>query len=412
MNLRAMVIYSVAGMLSAGTSGCAAGKPHRVTIDASKRFVVDGKPVFPIMVVPGPPLHAKAPSGRDALDELRASGVLLARLGLFDRKMWNAETEELLSQYLDWYAEHGMLGAPHLQKLSVVTESETEDIQHLKAFVRRFKNHPGVGIWKLMDEPQWGKSPLDGIARGYKIVKELDPDHPCWMNHAPRGTVEELAAYNKYCDITGVDIYPVSVPPVKHGGLPNKDLSVVGDYTRRMAETVDGKKPVWMVLQISFSGAVPPHPVVFPTFEQERYMVYQAIIAGADGVNFFGGGNILEGRDKELGWNWTFWKKVLKPVLAEINSPELRPVLLADDSKLKIEATGADDLEFIVREAAGRKYILASKREGPAAKVKFEGVGSSAKRAVVLFEKRSLDIKDGAFSDDYVPNGVHVYRID
>ena len=51
-----------------------------------------------------------------------------------------------------------------------------------------------------------------------------------------------------------------------------------------------GKMPVWMVLQIAWSGVVKTNTTLrFPTFFEERFMVYQAIINGARGLNFYGG---------------------------------------------------------------------------------------------------------------------------
>src|SRR5207302_1775143 len=96
---------------------------------------------------------------------------------------------------------------------------------------------------------------------------------------------------------------------------------VVGDYTQWIRHAA-GKKPVWMTLQVAWSGVANKLNVLrFPTFPQERFMTYEAIINGARGVNYFGGGieSTLNERDKPLGYNWTFWQRVLRPVLEEIN---------------------------------------------------------------------------------------------
>ena len=45
---------------------------------------------------------------------------------------------------------------------------------------------------------------------------QLDPDHPMWVNQAPRGEIEDLRPYNVTLDITGADIYPVGYPPGTH----------------------------------------------------------------------------------------------------------------------------------------------------------------------------------------------------
>ncbi len=409
------IAFAQLALLAAVTCAVPASAGNVVTIDAAKRVLLNGKPFFPIIMSPGPPLNAKSPDGRDALDELKSAGVNGFRLGLFNdyskQEFWNGRTEALLGRYLDWLHSREMYGLVNLQKLSVIDDPADSNAQHLKAFIAKFASHPAVFAWKTMDEPQWGNVSLKGCANAYRMIKELDPNHPCWMCQAPRGTLQEITEYNKHCDIAGLDIYPVSVPLGKHSHLPNKNISVVGDYVKWIQDSVQGSKPIWMVLQISFSGAVPPKPVIFPTLEQERYMVYQAIISGARGFLFFGGANILEGRDKELGWNWTFWNSVLKPVLSEITGPEMHQVILAPARPPSLTVSGAPDIEFAERQVGNTQYIMASKREAAAANVTFSGLPATATGVDVLFENRSINVTNGAFTDEFKPNSVHVYRV-
>ena len=133
-------------------------------------------------------------------------------------------------------------------------------------------------------------------------LRTLDPNHPVVIIEAPRGpspsphtpdtrlTAAVIAPYAAACDIHGIDIYPVSKPPGLHAGGPpiNTDISVVGDMTRLVARASAGK-PIWTTLQVAWSGVVPPHPIVFPTLPEARFMAYDAIVAGARGLFFFGG---------------------------------------------------------------------------------------------------------------------------
>jgi hypothetical protein len=50
-----------------------------------------------------------------------------------------------------------------------------------------------------------------------------------------------------------------------------------------MREVLHGEKPLWMVLQMCWSGVLPSRgkTLRFPTFPEERYMTYEAIINGA-----------------------------------------------------------------------------------------------------------------------------------
>jgi hypothetical protein len=303
----------------------------------------------------------------------------------------------------------------NLRELSALAPENPEREMLLRKVVSRFKDHPGLVAWKNVDEPAWGKQPLEPILQGYRVIKQLDPEHPVILNHAPRNTLEELRRYGAGCDGTGADIYPVSVPMGKHSLLANKGLSMVGDYTKKMVAVAEGQKPILMVLQITFSGTLPPKNIlVRPTFEQQRYMAYQAIIDGANGLMWFGGYLALNERDQPLGFNWTYWQEVLGPLLAEIGpQSELYPVLTApakDNVKLRIE--GAGDVEALARRVNGKTYILAAKREGPEAPVKLSGFQTVSRAAEVLFEHRQVSVAAGSLTDRFKPNAVHVYRVE
>ena len=66
-------------------------------------------------------------------------------------------------------------------------------------------------------------------------------------------------------------------------------------------------------------------------------MAYEAIVNGARGLVFFGGHltQVCTPADAKAGWNWTFWNRVLRPLVVELNSPEIRPALLAPNAKAR-----------------------------------------------------------------------------
>ena len=214
--------------------------------------------------------------------------------------------------------EHGLYCWLYLKELAAISGKDAKQEALLRRVVNQFKDHPGLGLWKGADEPEWGKLKVPALVHAREIVRELDHDHhPLILMQAPRGTIESLRAYDAACDITGLDIYPVSYPPGKNSLLPNKELSMVGDYTKMMTEVTEGKMPVWMVLQIAWSGVVKKGATLrLPTFPQERFMAYQAIINGARGLNLFRRGS--EGRHvpgrQPTRVELDFWNRVLKPV--------------------------------------------------------------------------------------------------
>jgi len=387
---------------------------NKATINSDLVLVIDGKKVFPIGFTLPPPPDGKTPAGKNGIAELASAGATFLRTG----GQWNAATLEREQKYMDAAARYGMHCLPFLRENAAVTSPERE--AQLRQLINRFKNHPGLGAWKGVDEPEWGKQPIEPLLRGYQIIKELDPNHPMVLIQAPRGTVESLRKYDMTADIIGVDIYPVSYPSGIHSLATNfhKGLELVGDYTRLMVEVGEGKMPVWMVLQISWSGVLKPGKTLrMPTFPEERFMTYQAIINGARGL-------VIE----EIGSKSPLYAALVAP-----NSKlPVRVGPVASGAGKKDGAAEKDELnelnglnklnksdgtneggrvEFCVREVGSDLFILACKGEGRTGKVEFSGLPGGAGKGEVLYEEpRTVQAKEGKFTDWFGPYEVHVYR--
>jgi hypothetical protein len=218
--------------------------------------------------------------------------------------------------------------------------------------------------------------------------------------------------------------------------VPNKDISVVGDVTKKMLQAA-GAKPIWMTLQIAWSGVTPnrqrPDLVPrFPTLQEERFMAYQAIVNGARGLVFFGGQltQVMRPRDAQLGWNWTFWQQVLRPLLVELTSPSVLPALIAPVAQAAVTAS-ASDVELTARRSGNTLHVIACRRGGSTSRVTISGLppkqgGAPLTAGQVMFEYaqdplpppiqpdkqqfRFVQVANGSFKDWFGPHDVHVYR--
>jgi hypothetical protein len=413
----------LAWLLSSLLACSAFAASHKITFDSSDVCEVDGQKMFPLSVAVLPPPDGKTPDGKSAWQEFIDGGVNFARIApgdYWEKHVWDNAGLDVAAQYMDQFAAVNIYGWMTLGgELSYVKPDDEKTQEELEKFIKRFKDNPGLGAWKGADEPFWGnlnshgKKPPSSIAVTYKTIHELDPDHPVIVIQAANGTAPELAKYAPYLDITGMDVFPVGYPPHVLR-WPNKEISAVGDFTKIIADGAEGK-PVWMTLQIADSGTAKPGKTLrFPTFFQERFMTYEAIIDGARGINYFGGANLttLNDRDRKLGYNWTFWDRILKPLLAELNDKSpLHDALIAPDSKLPVKVQGDAGIEFLTREAGNDVYLLVCKREGSTVEVKFTGLPTSISTGDVLYEEpRKIEVKDGSFSDWFGPFDVHVYR--
>ncbi len=394
-------------------------RANNVRLDENGVTEVDGKKMFVLSVSLPPRPGAKAPDGSDGLAVLKRDGLNFMRIRetLFQKEdePWTEETVRSIKPWLDAAASQGLLCWVTLHKLAAINPKKPENEKLLRMTIEMYKDHPALGAWKGWDEPAWVKQPPEPMVAAYKLFKDLDPNHPVVIIQAPMKASAPLEQYHDTGDIFGVDIYPVTYPPGKHSDFGNHEISLVSDCTKWIAAASKGKS-VWMTLQIAWAGtATPGKTLRFPTFEQQRYMAYAAIIDGARGLNWQGGERplSLNARDTKLGWNWTYWDFVMRRLFNELNeNSPLHPALIAPDSKLPIKLTGADDIEFLTREVGDEIFLLAAKREGPTTNVHFSGLPSTDEKADVLYEEpRTVQIKEGGFDDWFAPNDVHVYRI-
>ena len=404
-----------------------------VTIDTTGALALDGQKVFPLGLSLPPPVGGKTPDGKDAWQELKTGGASFVRTG---RANWDAQQIDAQiaaeRELEDAAAAHGLLSWLWLGDLpNLPTTAGSPKEQLLTKVVDAFKALPGLGAYKGIDEPQHSNIPAAGLVRAHATLRALDPDHPVVIIQAPVGTVADLTPYRPAFEVTGADIYPVAYPPGAQAGGTNKDLSVVGDVTKKMVAAAGGK-PVWMTLQIAWSGTArsKTRPNVIPRFPSlfdERFMAYQAIVNGARGLLFFGGHftQITRPRDAKAGWNWTFWDLVLKPLFLELTSTAVAPALVAPDATAAVTAS-AQDVELVARQDAQFLYVIAVRRGNATSRVTFSGLPATIADGQVLFEYtqdplpppigagrqtfRTIGVTNGAFRDWFGPHDAHVYR--
>ena len=407
-----LCLMILASMLMAADQSSA--QVTRVQTHAREAFIVNGAPTFPIGFTSGPPTGSATPGGENAMSYLHREGHTFQLWYCRDRA-WGPEKEAELDALLREANDQGMHVVISISDLQHIKPTDSARVAELERVVKKYRDNPAVFFWKGADEPQWGKIPADDLRTYYETIHKLDPNHPIWITQAPRGTVADWKPYSQFFDIGAVDIYPISYPPGTHSGTDNHDLSVVGDYARRIAESVDFRKPTMMILQICWSGVAKPGKTLrFPTFAEERYMSYQAIADGARGLVYFGG-NVapcLNERDAAYGWNWTFYDRVLRPVLDELR-PEspLYPALIAPNSTIHVTSDADAAMDYAIREAGEYVYLLATRREAPTAQVRFSGLPANLQEGDVLFESpRHVKLTNGSLTDWFGPHEAHVYR--
>jgi len=395
--------------------------------------------MFPIGLTLGPPVGSKTPAGRDGLDEVHANGVTFVRTGLAN---WSGEfLDGQLAQQRGLHAQVAERGLQTWLWLGDVPDLPgppgSNNEQLLRRIVTAFRSDRSLFAWKGYDEPRnpfrganWIRPA--GLVRAHAVIKSLDPERPVVIVQAPPSPLAHLVPYRPALDIAGIDIYPVSYPPGVHAGGGVRDINVVGQMARKIRAAA-GTKPFWVTLQVAWSGIAPTRdrPAIvprFPSLLQERFMAYQAIVNGARGLIFFGGHlrEVMTPDDAASGWNWTFWRRVLRPVVSELGSPALEPALTAPNAPTQVAPRPADpQLEVLTRRTSRYVYVIAVKTGGTVKQVTLGGLPRGAQRGEVLFEyvqeplpppvtghqvPRPVSVRNGTFTDWFAPYDAHVYR--
>jgi hypothetical protein len=398
-----------------------AARPATTTFDRNGTIRFNGEPTFPIVLSPGPAPGSSTPWGTNGLAETALAGANVFRTGVGGT--WTASD---LNSALAWNRAAAALHVftwPNLGGYSLALPDSPTDaaLEHVVGTLTADPSGSAIAMWKGRDEPWWGGVLPSALEFAYCRVTSrgdpawcdgelpLDPS-PLWVTiEAPRGTVGDLAPYSSVTDIHGVDIYPVRL------NRPVPTLQSVGKWTRSLA-AASPAEPVWTTIQICASGSYDKTTGAFvlPTFQQERYMAYDALVNGARALTFFGGNvaGCFSGSDAQFGWNWTFWQSVLKPLLDEISSTSPLAPALVNGAKMPRITTGGRGTETMLRAGTSVDDLwLIAARSGTGTKtVTFKGLPRWVHRGGVYTEHRSVAALGGSFSDSFGQWDVHVYH--
>ena len=190
-------------------------------------------------------------------------GITVAQL-VADSPSLGLEFEERM----DAYYKQGMFVMLNLYS-GIKSAGHPDMIDYVKILVERLKDHPALFGWKLIDEPyQKGISDEEMIA-GYKAVRDIDPNHPIYIDDSPMGGYEWLF---RYCDIFESDHY---------GGANGDAGRIMTTFIDSAREASGGRKPFSVLLQFSpINGYV-------PAINETRHQIYQSLFSGVTGFSYF-----------------------------------------------------------------------------------------------------------------------------
>jgi hypothetical protein len=413
----------VALVATSAVLACLAGAARSATtsFDKTRTILFDGRPTFPLVLSPGPPLGGNTPWGTNGLADTAAAGVNVYRTGT--GTIWTPANISAALALDRAAAALNVYTWPNLSGYSQALPGSWQD-QGLAQVVNTLTNDPSgsaIALWKGRDEPWYSDIAPSALQFAYCRVTgrgdpswcdgeaPLDPSRLWVTIEAPRGTAADLAPYSSVTDVHGVDIYPVTL---RHTS-PN--LQAVGNWTATLA-SIAPLQPVWTTIQICASGSSDPATgdFILPTFQQERYMAYDAILNGAKALTFYGGNNThcFSGSDATYGWNWSFWQSVLEPLVQQLSASSPLAPALVNPAKTPHVTTGGSGTQTMLRQGTSVDdlWLIAARSGAGTRTVTFKGLPHWVHRGGVYTENRTVTASAGSFHDRFARWDVHVYH--
>jgi len=354
------------------------------------------------------------PKGDDGFRQAAACGYNLVRVG--EKR---SELDQAQAHGLDAWISIGSIPPAQFDSGRVAYGER----------INRLKDHPALLFWEMEDEPAWrwnsaeARIAAEDLQKSYAVLKENDPHHLVYTNHAPTNLISTLERYNRATDIVACDIYPIIpagirityalFPDGMQGDLLNTYPSQVGDYTDKMRKVAGSGRPVFMVLQ-GFSWEMlrqatdrDSQMIRYPTYHESRFMAYQAIVHGANGIIHWGTAYTPQPSP--------FWSD-LQAVTAELAA--MQPVLASRTVQLPLTKEYVElghsvdrGVEVIVKSVNGVAYLLTVNADMNPLHLRLGGLNGYG-RARVLMEEKELPIERGVLQVLYEPFATKIFKLE
>ena len=345
---------------------------REVKIDSFNQvLLVDGKPFFPIGLY-----WLRA----DVLAEVRRLGF---NSGDYHYKLQGEE----IAQLMDAAAREGVQIL--LELSDFVRQRPEPDRVAIDATIRRYRDHPALLAWYLIDEPDETKTEPALVRQVYRRIRELDPYHPVYLvNNRPH----TYADYLDGSDILAVDVYPV----------PRQPLRRVRDRVQEARWSGLQQKPVWLVAQ-AFGGV--EHWPRAPRPAELRNMVYQGLVQGVRGMLFYR----YCGEDERHIQPPDLWRQV-RSLAAELT--ELTPVLIAPEWRGAAQVVGGQGADAVLKGQGQTFYLLVVNYEEEFHRVRVQFEHAPVfKYAEARYDSPPAIFREGVLEIDLEPLGVGIYLL-
>ena len=392
--------------LKLAAAAVASAAPPNIRFDTDGMLLVDGRREFLLGLY-------MLPNEPDPWKEAAGAGFNLALV-------------EATREALDRAAAHGLHAWTQLG--SIAPRQRAAGQERIRKIVSALKDHPALLYWETEDEPSWQyqkpgpRVAPSQIVETVRFAKTLDAAHPFYLNHAPTNLVSTLREYNEASDIVATDIYSVIPRGIRgqyalwddgmQGDLSNTYISQAGQYADKMRQVAGPSRAVLMVLQafawegLRKEGDRDSKMILYPTRAETRFMAFQSVVHGVNGLLWWGLKHTPEGAP--------FWAD-LKAVARELAS--LRAELAASAAKLEIDLDYHDTghtldrgIEWTARPSGKDVLLIAVNADRWPVEATLRP-RNKFRRVTTLGESRPIRFTAGYWRDSLPAFGVRLYRL-
>ncbi|MGZ5543287.1 MAG: hypothetical protein ACXWIU_01325 [Limisphaerales bacterium] len=374
-----------------------------VTTDRNGFFRVAGQPEFPIGLY--------SCSHYDEMSEGGFSATHSYSITLGDGADPINVTDGDVKRLLDQNAKYHMRMMVELPRHAI----EKAQWAQVRRRIETFRNHPGLLCWGSEERVARGETSLKNIVTLYKLVHELDPNHPLVLGDTKDIIQHLMVDRRNFFPDQAMDAgiwwwYPIPLDGDDGEPLDGQEKVAKMLEPPQWLTTTTSKKPLWIAIQ---SYQHPKKDARFPTPAEYRCMAYLSIINHVRGLWFYTGsgqrdfdGNPAGILNKPEEGHWTYVKQLVHELR------ELSPVIMSPSvSGVSLSPTNTA-IEFSAHEFDHKRYLFAANKSSQPQTAHFTSAIFAGKQARVLYEEHAVTIDGNSLTDTFEPFGVHVYHVE
>ncbi len=259
-------------------------------------------------------------------------------------------------------------------------------------FIKRFKHHPAIISWWILDEPTQHlvyDSETNGLAF-YQAAKEADPSRPAFINENVWREGDWLTSFVQSTDIISMDMYPV--------GQYQNPLSAIAERASVMnREGLLANKPSAFWLQLYGNYDAPREP----TPDEERAMTYLVFIRGVRLIFYW----------VYKPMNQILWQS-LKPLFEELKN--ISDIVMQDHSRWHSVGTVQLQIHYAIWEVGDKFYLIACNTGSEPVEAKFnleQIAGKNFTESEIWYDDQTKRFTGKSLEMEFSPYGRQVITL-